>query len=321
MGSVMEGKFLLYSTASSKHIEHQIKADNLFAPNEYEVSQFPNGEPSISLRTPVAGKHIVIISATVSDDDLLTLYRLGWTIHKYRARSLTIIIPCFGGATKDRTDKDSLDCVTAKAHADLISAIPEMPYGNHVAILDCHTEGLPGYFANSVRGDHWYCETLILEMIRRAAANADFVLVSADAGRAAWVSSYAAHLDVPTTALLKVRTGAHTTVTQMTGDFRGKKVFIYDDYLRTGSTALGAMKQLMQLGAKSGSIFVSHGDFCGDVLDRARSIPGLEHLYCLDTHPKAVKAHNSGLYEGFLEVQSVSPLILNKLKEVAKSLI
>lgn len=316
----MDGKFLLFATASSKHIERKVQADSLFAPNEYEVGQFPNGEPSISLKTPVAGKHIVIISATVSDDDLLTLYRLGWTIHKYRARSLTIVIPCFGGATKDRTDKDSLDCVTAKAHADLISAIPEMPYGNHVAILDCHTEGLPGYFANAVRGDHWYCESLMLEMIRKAAGDDDYVLVSADAGRAAWVSAYAMHLGVPTTAVLKVRTGSQTTVTQMSGDFNGKKVFIYDDYLRTGSTALGAFRELMRMGAKAGSIFVSHGDFCGDVLDRAKSISGLEKVYCLDTHPKAIRVSESGRYDGFLEVESVAPLIIEKLRDVARSL-
>lgn len=312
-------QFLLLATHSSKHLEQSLSAYPIIRQTEYTHSNYDDGEPRITFHTSVAGQHVVIIGSTAEDRDLMDLVRFGYTAYQYKARSITIIIPYYGGSTKDRADRGRQDCITAKVHAEVLSVIPSAPLGNRVILMDCHTEGIPQYFPSPLVGDQWSCSPVILELIKEATHGHDSVLVSADSGRASWVASYADELGgIPTTVALKVRLGpGQTRVTQVNGDIRGRWFVLYDDIMRSGGTAFSTFSCLMQMGAIGGSVVVTHGDLCGQVLERARSVSGLSRIYCTDTHPIAWRAAQNPSYADIISVRSVSGIIARNLESVA----
>jgi ribose-phosphate pyrophosphokinase len=196
------------------------------------------------------------------------------------------------------------EVVTAKSRARLLSSLPEARFGNRVVLFDLHTEGIPYYFEGSLRALHAYGKPII-EEAARSIGGTDFVLACTDAGRAKWVESLANDLGVTASFVFKRRlSGERTEVMAVSAQVQGKKVIIYDDMIRTGSSLMGAAQAYLDAGAASIAAIATHGIFPKDALTKLTASGLFSHVICTDSHPRARQ-----LAGGLLVVRPVGGLL------------
>ncbi|MCC6994782.1 MAG: ribose-phosphate pyrophosphokinase [Deltaproteobacteria bacterium] len=276
---------------------------------ELERKLFPDGERYQRFVTPVAGRDVVLLGGTISDQATLELYDLGCAAVKYGARSLTLVIPYFGYSTMERAVRAG-EVVTAKTRARLLSSIPDAPFGCRVALVDLHADGLPHYFEGNVRAVHLYAKPVTLAAIRDA-GRGDFVLGAPDAGRMKWVESLAAELGVPAGVVLKRRLdGERTEVTAISAAVTGKRVVIYDDMIRTGGSIVHAAQAYLTAGASAVAVVATHGVFPPGAVARLRAAGCIESVCVTDSHPQA-KAEAAG----WVEVRTLAGLLADFLRQ------
>lgn len=282
-----------------------------FRRGQEEISHFPDGELYLRLATPPDGCDAVLVGGTISDSDTLELYDLACGLVEEGARSLVLIVPYFGHSTMERAVKPG-EVVTAKTRARLLSSIPTARFGNRVLLVDLHSEGLPYYFEGAMRAVHVYAKPVVIEAMR-ALGGDDFVVACTDAGRAKWVESLANDLGIEASFVFKKRlSGDRTEVTAVSAHVEGRRVVIYDDMIRTGSSLIGAARAYLDAGASSVVAVATHGVFPDGALEKLTRSGVIEKLACTDTHPRALELAGPDL-----QVFSVAPLLATYLKEHA----
>lgn len=289
------------------YLQQELCALGGFEAGAVEAKLFPDGERYLRIESPVDGRDIVLVGGTVSDAATLTLYDLANAAVKYGARQLTLVVPYFAYATMERAVRAG-EVVTAKTRARLLSAIPPACYGNRVVLLDLHSEGIPHYFEGDLTAIHVYGKPIVREVARRLGGD-DFVLACTDAGRAKWVESLANDMGVMPAFVYKRRlSGSETAVAAVNAQVAGRRVIIYDDMIRTGSSLLGAARAYRDAGASSLAVITTHGIFPGDAFDRIRGAGLFTDIVCTNSHPRALDLRGRGL-----QVESVAPLLLGAL--------
>lgn len=300
---------IVYSTRAYAPLADAICAAGGFTRSEEEVRVFPDGELYLRLKTSPDGIDAALVGGTISDVDTLELYDLACGLVEEGARSLTLIVPYFGHSTMERAVKAG-EVVTAKTRARLLSSIPAARFGNRVLLVDLHSEGLPYYFEGATRAVHVYAKPTIIEAMQEL-GGADFVLACTDAGRAKWVESLANDLGIDASFVFKRRLAAdRTEVVASSTRVKGRRVVIYDDMIRTGSSLVGAARAYVDAGASSVAAVVTHGVFPDGALDKIHASGVIDALACTDSHPRALS-----LAGDKLRVFSIAPLLAKYLRE------
>lgn len=300
---------LLYATHTYRYMQAEMCRLGALDEGAIERRLFPDGERYLRLRTECADRDVALLGGTVSDADTLELFDLACGIVKHGARRLTLVIPFFGYSTMERAVK-SLEIVTAKNRARLLSAVPVASMGNRVIALDLHVSAIIHYFEGGIRPVHIYAKPLIQAAARRLGGD-DFVLACTDAGRAKWVESLASDMGVTPAFVYKRRLDGHRTeVTGVSAHVRGRPVIIYDDMIRTGGSLIGAARAYRDAGAQSIAAIATHGLFPGDALARLQQSGLFDAVVCTDSHPRAHELRGD-----FLDVMSVAQLLLQPLRE------
>ncbi|MCB9701720.1 MAG: ribose-phosphate pyrophosphokinase [Myxococcales bacterium] len=285
---------LVFAIPEYMYMQADLCARGHLDAGELEVKTFPDGERYLRILTPVDGRDIVLIGGTVTDAATLTLFDLASALVRYGARHLTLIVPYFAYSTMERAVRAG-EVVTAKTRATLLSAIPPACYGNRILLLDLHSEGIPHYFEGEVTAVHVYGKPIIREAARRLGGD-DFVLACTDAGRAKWVESLANDLGVTPAFVYKRRlSGSETAVAAVNAQVEGRRVIIYDDMIRTGSSLLGAGRAYRDAGASSLAVITTHGVFPGDAFQRIQASGLFTDIVCTDSHPRVHALAGEGL--------------------------
>lgn len=300
---------IVYSTRAYAPLAQALCDTGGFTRGEEEVRAFPDGELYLRLKTSPDGCDVALVGGTVSDVDTLELYDLACGLVEEGARSLMLIVPYFGHSTMERAVKSG-EVVTAKTRARLLSSIPAARFGNRVLLVDLHSEGLPYYFEGAMRAVHVYAKPAIIEAMR-ALGGDDFVLACTDAGRAKWVESLANDLGIDASFVFKRRlSGDRTEVVAASARVQGRRVVIYDDMIRTGSSLVGAARAYLDAGASSVVAVVTHGVFPDGALEKIHASGVIDALACTDSHPRALE-----LAGDKLKVFSIAPLLAKYLRE------
>jgi ribose-phosphate pyrophosphokinase len=309
----MKEQILVFSTQKYAYFrEAFVEKENTFEKGKLEHKIFPDGESYYRILSKVQSKEAVLIGGTVSENDTMELYDLASGLVDEGVKKLTIIIPFYGYSTMERTVKSG-EIVTAKTRARLLSAIPQSYLGNRIVMVDLHVSGLQYYFERGVHTVHLYAKPLILEAARKLGGGldgkGDFVLASADAGRAKWVESLAMDLGVDAAFVYKRRSsGSDTEITGINADVNGKKVVLYDDMIRTGGSLVNAAKVYKDAGAKEIYVVATHGVFPKGSVERLENSKLIEKIIVTDTHPNALEAAQK---TDFIEISSISDLLIN----------
>lgn len=303
----MSAGTVLFNTAAYDTLAGRMAQSGELERGEIERKTFPDGEHYLRIATAVDGRDVALVGGTGTDAEVLELYDLACTLVEGGAHSLSLVVPYFGCATMERAVKAG-EAVTAKTRARLLSSIPAAHLGNRIFLLDLHSEGIPYYFEGPLRATHVYAKRVVGEAARKLGGE-NFVLACTDAGRAKWVESLANDLHVDASFVFKRRlSGERTEVSAVSAQVQGRKVVIYDDMIRTGSSLIGAATAYRAAGATSVSVISTHGVFPGDALGKLRKSGLFEKIVVTDSHPRALV-----LEDGFLETISVAPLLAEQL--------
>ena len=247
------------------------------------VSQFADGECSVSVAEPVRGKDVFIVQSTCNpvNDNLMELLIMTDAMRRASAGRVTAVIPYFGYARQDRKAK-SRDPISAKLVANLITAAG----ADRVLTMDLHADQIQGFFdipVDNLRGSPVFVEHFLR---RYAACHDETMVVSPDVGSVARARGFAPKLGMPMAIVDKRRQKANSSeVMNIIGDVQGKKVILFDDMVDTAGSLCGAAQALVELGGAVDVIAcASHGVLSGPAVERIEKSV-IKELYFLDTVP------------------------------------
>ena len=247
------------------------------------VSQFADGECSISVYEPVRGKDVFIVQSTCKpvNDNLMELLIMIDAMRRASAGRITAVIPYFGYARQDRKAK-SRDPISAKLVANLITAAG----ADRVLTMDLHAAQIQGFFdipVDNLQGGHLFVKHYVSKFGK---SNDDVMVVSPDVGSTARARAFAMKLGTNMAIVDKRRERANQSeVMNIIGDVSGKTCILLDDIVDTAGSLCGAAKAIKEIGgAKEVFACATHGVLSGPALDRI-SDSCIKELLLLDTIP------------------------------------
>ena len=259
------------------------------------LTPHPNGETMVKVEVDVRNKDVFVVASichkhlpskndpyTGVNDNLMELLVIGDTLCRASAYRTTAVIPYFGYARQDRKASGRTP-ISARLVADMIQAAGF----DRALFMDLHAPQIQGFFSMPV--DHLNAGSIITEYINKEYANElhEATVLSADAGNVKKSDKYRKGLP-DTVGLAFVdkdrKSSTDTRARHIVGDVAGKTVFILDDIISTGGTASQAVKAAMDSGAKSCSIFATHGEFVGPSVERFKDL-GVREIVITDTIP------------------------------------
>ena len=191
---ISHGKEIKVFTGNSNpELAHNICAQLYQNLGSSTVSQFADGECSISVFEPVRGKDVFIVQSTCGpvNDNLMELLIMIDAMRRASAGRITAVIPYFGYARQDRKAK-SRDPISAKLVANLITAAG----ADRVLTMDLHAAQIQGFFdipVDNLMGAHLFSKHYV-KMFGKG--NENLMVVSPDVGSTARARAFSMKLGV-----------------------------------------------------------------------------------------------------------------------------
>lgn len=297
---------ILFATKDYEYLKAKMLQSGKFEDGQIERKNFSDGEIYRKIKSEVRNKDVVILGGTITDADIFEIYALGCSISNFEAKSISFLIPYFGYSTMERAVQPG-EIVTAKVVARLLSGIPKAYQGNTVYLLDLHADQTLHYFEGDTKRHHISAKAEILKHIKGLNLT-DFVMASADQGRAKQVQKLADELQVDSAFVTKRRYNDGRVVAQAANsDVSGRSVIIYDDMIRSGSSILEAVKVYEDAGAKEIFIYTTHGVFCSNAKEKLKQCSIIKKIVYTDSYPQK---ENAGDKE---EQISLVELLINEI--------
>jgi len=244
------------------------KALNLNLANA-SVRRFADKEVFVEIHENVRGEDVFVIQSTSfpANDHLMELLVTLDALRRSSARRITAVIPYFGYARQDRKAGPRTP-ITAKLVANLITEAG----ANRVLTLDLHAGQIQGFFDIPV--DNLYAERMFALDIQERFAGRDLMTVSPDVGGVVRARAIANRLNTDLAIIDKRRDRAGMSeVMNVIGDVRGKDCILVDDICDSGGTLCNAAVALKANGARSASVYVTHGVLSGGAVSRIAASP------------------------------------------------
>ena len=273
----------VFAGNSNPALAEHIAAELYRSLGNVNVTQFADGECSVSVFEPVRGKDVFIVQSTCNhvNDNLMELLIMIDAMRRTSAGRITAVIPYFGYARQDRKAK-SRDPISAKLVANLITAAG----ADRVLTMDLHAAQIQGFFdipVDNLQGGHLFVKHFV-GMFGKG--NEDVMVVSPDVGSTARARAFSMKLGVNMAIVDKRRERANQSeVMNIIGDVSGKTCILLDDIVDTAGSIVGAAKAIKEIGgAKEVYACATHGVLSGPALDRINS-SCIKEMLLLDTIP------------------------------------
>ena len=274
--------------------------------SEMQRKQFADGEFYHAFPGEVAGRHLIIVGSTHSNDAHMELLDMIQGGRFWNAASINVVIPYLGYSPMERAKPDSYEIPKGITRTrQIFRARPDF-----VAFVDLHSEAVLHAHTGEIRTKHVHTDSLVAEKIRTI-ARSDYVLVSPDYGFSKQVAKLASLLDCPHTAADKDRFDTDKTiVSQVSSVVKGKAVIICDDMIRTGGSIIQTADRCRQAGAVDISVLATHLVMAGEA--RKHFIEnGITRVIGSDSFPGRKS-------DELLEVYSLAPLLAETLNKYLK---
>ena len=277
----LHGRDIKIFTANSHPELAKSMCDYLGLPlGKCEVTQFSDGEISVSVYESVRGSDVFVVQSTSSpvNHNLMEMLILIDALKRASAGRITAVLPYFGYARQDRKAKGH-DPISAKLVANMITAAG----ADRVLTMDLHAAQIQGFFDIPV--DHLVGLAILAPYFEEKFANnkENLVVMSPDVGSIARARKFADRLDVPIAIVDKRRAKANECeVMNIIGNIEGKDVIILDDMVDTAGTLCNAAKAIKENGARSICAAATHAVLSGPAIDRIKESP-IEELVFIDT--------------------------------------
>ncbi|OGK09122.1 MAG: ribose-phosphate pyrophosphokinase [Candidatus Riflebacteria bacterium RBG_13_59_9] len=245
------------------------------------VKRFSDGEVRVQVDESIRGHDVFIIQPTCSpvNENLVELLVIIDAVRRASAHRIVAVIPYYGYARQDKKVQPR-EAISARLVANLI----ETAGADRMISMDLHSGALQGFF--NIPVDHLSALKILSRAIEMQGFTAeDSVIISPDVGGVERASEVATRLGFPLAIIAKRRPEPNVAeIVEVIGDIEGRNCILYDDMVDTaGSVTVGA-KLLMERGAKSVSVYATHGVLSGEALKRIGASP-IERLVITDTIP------------------------------------
>ncbi len=233
------------------------------------VRRFADMEVFVEIHENVRGEDVFVVQSTSypANDNLMELLITLDALRRSSARRVTAVIPYFGYARQDRKTAPRTP-ISAKLVANLITEAG----ANRVLTMDLHAAQIQGFFDIPV--DNLYAEPLFTRDIRERFDGRDIIIVSPDVGGVLRARAIATRLNRDLAIIDKRRERAgQSEVMNVIGEVQGRDCILVDDLVDSGGTLCNAAEALLKAGARSASVYTTHGVLSGGAVARIASSP------------------------------------------------
>ncbi len=272
------------------------------------IRRFADMEVFVEIMENVRGEDVFVIQSTSypANDNLMELLITLDALRRGSARRITAVIPYFGYARQDRKSGPRTP-ISAKLVANLITEA-----GAHrVLTMDLHAGQIQGFFDIPV--DNLYAAPLFSRDIEEHYRGRDLMIVSPDVGGVLRARGIATRVNTDLAIIDKRRERAGVSeVMNVIGDVEGRDCVLVDDIVDFGGTLCNAAAALIENGARSASVYVTHGVLSGGAVARIASSP-IEQLVVTDSilATEAVRvAHN-------IRQLTIAPLLAEAMRRIS----
>jgi len=233
------------------------------------VRRFADMEVFVEIHENIRGEDVFIVQSTSypANDNLMELLITIDALRRASARRITAVIPYFGYARQDRKS-GSRTPISAKLVANLITEAG----AQRVLTMDLHAGQIQGFFDIPV--DNMQAAPLFARDIQERYAGRNVMIVSPDVGGVVRARTLATRLGCDLAIIDKRRQSAGVSeVMHVIGEVEGRDCIIVDDIVDSGGTLVNAAQALINNGATSASVYVTHGVLSGGAVARVASSP------------------------------------------------
>ena len=233
------------------------------------IRRFADMEVFVEIHENVRGEDVFVLQSTSypANDNLMELLITLDALRRSSARRVTAVVPYFGYARQDRKTS-SRSPISAKLVANLITEAG----ANRVLTLDLHAGQIQGFFDIPV--DNLYAAPLFTTDIQERFAGRELMIVSPDVGGVLRARSLASRLNCDLAIVDKRRERAGVSeVMNIIGEVEGCDCILVDDICDSGGTLCNAAVALKAEGARSVSVYVTHGVLSGGAVARITAAP------------------------------------------------
>lgn len=270
---------------------------------------FANGEIYVRFGESVRGADVFVLQSHTSPINQWIMEQLLMVdaLKRASAKTITTVIPFYGYARQDKKHKGR-EPISARLVADLFKTA-----GAHrLMSVDLHTAQLQGFFDGPV--DHLWAMPMLTDYVRTRVDSSNLTIVSPDAGRIRVAEQWADRFGgVPLAFVHKTRdinVPNKAVANRVVGDVEGRSCVLVDDLIDTGGTISGAVRVLLDAGAKDVIVAATHGVLSDPAAQRL-SESGAKEVVVTDTLPIAPEKQFDKL-----TVLSIAPLIARAIREV-----
>jgi ribose-phosphate pyrophosphokinase len=242
------------------------------------IRRFADMEVFVEIHENIRGEDVFVIQSTSfpANDNLMELLITLDALRRSSARRITAVIPYFGYARQDRKSGPRTP-ISAKLVANLITQA-----GAHrVLTVDLHAGQIQGFFDIPV--DNLFAAPLFSRDVQEVYKGRDLMIVSPDVGGVVRARALASRLSCDLAIIDKRRERAGVSeVMNIIGDVRSRDCILIDDIVDSGGTLCNAAEALIEGGARSASVYVTHGVLSGGAVARIATSP-IEMLAMTDS--------------------------------------
>ena len=271
------------------------------------VRRFADMEVFVEIHENIRGEDVFVVQSTSypANDNLMELLITLDALRRASARRITAVIPYFGYARQDRKSGPRTP-ISAKLVANLITEAG----AQRVLTMDLHAGQIQGFFDIPV--DNMQAAPLFSRDIKERYAGRNVMIVSPDVGGVVRARAIATRLGCDLAIIDKRRQSAGVSeVMHVIGEVEGRDCIIVDDIVDSGGTLVNAARALIENGAKSASVYVTHGVLSGGAVARIASGP-VEMMMMTDS----ILATEAVRLASNVKQLSIAPLIADAMARI-----
>ena len=233
------------------------------------VRRFADMEIFVEIQENVRGEDVFVVQSTCypANDNLMELLIMLDALRRGSARRVTAVVPYFGYARQDRKSGPRTP-ISAKLVANLITEAG----ANRVLTMDLHAGQIQGFFDIPV--DNLFAAPLFARDIKSRYSGRELVVISPDVGGVIRARELAKRVTADLAIIDKRRERAGVSeVMNVIGEVSNRDCIIVDDIVDSGGTLCNAAAALIADGARSVSVYCTHGVLTGGAVARVASSP------------------------------------------------
>jgi ribose-phosphate pyrophosphokinase len=275
---------LLFTLSAADGLPERLCAERGFESGEVETRQFPDGESYVRLRSPVAGRDVILLcSLDRPDGKTLKLLFAAAAARAQGARSVGLIAPYLAYMRQDRVFHEG-EALTSVTYARLLSSAVDW-----LVTVDPHLHRHPNLSAiYAIPSAAVSAAGPIAEWIGREVPKP--FLIGPDEESAQWVGEIAGRAGAPFALLRKMRSGDYDVSLDGSDTDLGERTpVIVDDIVSSARTMAAAVRFLRAKGAAMPVCIAVHAVFSDDALQHLQEA-GPARIVTTDTIGHATNA-------------------------------